>query len=309
MLIFFRKYQRLFFAFIAAVVIATSCFFGTFSALSERKQPKDMIITQALDSSDIKLSEIDAMSYFLALDDDINLSASNRQPNFLSSGVLKEDFFNTNLLNEFFIAYFDTLKDDFDKRVQKAKKAKFYSHPIKEISSLNVYKTYAPKIYNLIEKIQNSKETNLALFEDFASLYFMQKDLPRETLRHILFMMQKQLGDAYIDRNIMGMDFSVFSFSSVKDWFGQDLMDLISQHIINIARISKKNGYKISYNEALIDLTNKAKTGIEKNNKYFDVKFSSNADYLTFQLKYSLFQFYNLNFHVNAHLFYLTLLL
>jgi hypothetical protein len=248
MLEFFRKYQRFFFIFITAMVVASFSFFGTFSTFINDEVKVDLVIGEAVDGSPIKLSELQNLCRFLSTDRDDVSASPNVIPNFCNDGVIRHDLFRTGLADILAASYFEPLKEEFDRRLEKVKKFRPYMHP--DVSSLNVraiWERYMPSLIRELEAVQVQETASLSTFTHLSRLYLQQSYCPPEFLRRVLMHHHR-------DPRLQYEDFSLFGFHSLSDWFGKDFIDLAAAFILNGARAAEQRGYRVSLEEAKGDL-------------------------------------------------------
>lgn len=262
MISFFRKYQKFFFFIIAIVIIVTFVFFGTYSTLNKEKAPVDKKVSSALDGTDIKQSQINALNYFLSLDSS-QLFQGDKNQNFVNvfnTGFLNDEFFDTGLMQLLINNYWDDFKEEFAQRLERIKSAKFYSHPAAPfISAKEVWKRFAPEKLKLIEEIQKTEVVDIVFVKKLIKLYQSEQQFSSYQLKNILFYLQNQYSSIPMDEGMYYNDMSLFGFKSLSDWFSQECLDLMSQYILNVACVAKTKGYKVSYEEAYGDLLQNVK--------------------------------------------------
>ncbi|NGX41290.1 MAG: hypothetical protein KR126chlam4_01129, partial [Candidatus Anoxychlamydiales bacterium] len=269
---FFRKYQKIFFIFIAFVIIVTFSFFGTQGVLERVNKVKDKDVAVAIDGSKIKLSEIQKMSIFLATDSqDISYSSKNHlRPNLFNNGFMK-DFFRSDLSKVFFEKYFNELKPSFENKFDKVKRYSPFVHLYDpSISARSIYERYAPNVLEILNELKSQKELNLKFLNLLSDLYVEQMRFPSETMRRLLIF-QEQQKKVQQDPRLYQDSIAFFGFENALDWFGIDFIDLVSEFIINTSIVAEKKGYVVTLEEAKSDLmTNlnsslddKAKTQID----------------------------------------------
>jgi hypothetical protein len=241
MLDFFRQYQRYFFFVITVVVIASFIFFGTYSTLGEGGgERKDVTIGHAIDGSEMRLSEVQKLSYFLASDQD---------------GLVGSDLLKTRIAHLLAQEYFEAMKGDLELKLQKIKRFKSYVHPEAPfLSAKGVWDHFLPEMAPQIEALQKEKAATPDLFEKLSSLYLCQARLHPEVLRRILIHQHQQYPWLTVDQRLSHEDLSLFGFHTPADWFGKTFIDLAAQFILNGAAIAESKGYTVSMEEAKGDL-------------------------------------------------------
>ncbi len=265
MLEFFRKYQRYFFFVITVVVIASFSFFGTYSAFGGETERKDKVIGQAIDGSNVMLSEVQKLSRFIATDREDSIYGRGLPPNFCNDGVVRYDFIKAKLAHLLVNDYFDALKGDFAARLEKVKRFRPYVHPEAEfLSARTVWQHLLPSLNSELAVLQAEKEVSLAVFAHLAQLYQFQGQLQPETLRRILIYQHQQYPWLTIDQRLSYDDLALFGFHSIGDWFGRDFVDLVAQFILNAAKAAEERGYRVSLEEAKGDLIHHFQESLQK---------------------------------------------
>ncbi|NGX63456.1 MAG: hypothetical protein KR126chlam6_00868 [Candidatus Anoxychlamydiales bacterium] len=255
MLTFFRKYQKIFFIFIAFVIIVSFSFFGTQGVLDKVNKVKDRDIATAIDGSKIKESKVQRLSFFLATDfADMSIRHNHLRPNLFNDGVLRNDFFKTDLAKVFFEKYFDVLKPSFEKKLEKIQKYTPFVHFYdSSISASKIYEMYSPNVLNILKELKSQKEVNLKFLNLLVDLYNEQMKLPSETIRRFLVFQERQKKIEQ-DPRLYQDSIAIFGYENAQDWFGKDFLDLISQFIINTSIVAKTKGYDVSIQEASANL-------------------------------------------------------
>jgi len=253
MLEVFRKYQRHLFIFIAIMIIASFSFFGTFSTFSQAETRKDSVLAHAVDGSPIMLSEVRALARFLSTDRE-DAGQPGVSPNLCNDGVIRHDLLRTGIADLIADSYFESLKTEFELRLDRAKRFRPYVHPDSPfIRAEAVWAQFLPAINREIAQIQEEKEAAPSTFARFSRLYQQQSALTPETLRRILFFLHQQQG-LKIDPALQYADLSLFGFHSLTDWFGRDFLAIAAEFILNAAALAEEKGYVVSLEEAKGDL-------------------------------------------------------
>ena len=268
MLEFLRKYQRYFFILITIMVIASFSFFGTFNTFTEEEVKEDRILGRAIDGSPLKLSQVQQLSRFLSSDRQDFLMRPNEVPNFCNDGVIRYDLLQTGLADLLVSSYFDVLKGELDPRWEKMKKFRPYVHPVfPNLSAKAVWQHYRPMLVRELQTIQSQEELTPQMFSHWSRLYLQQSSCPPEFLRRVLLYSYRQIPGVNEDPHLHYDDLSLFGFHSLSDWFGRDFIDLVSEFILNGAKVAEQRGYKVSLEEAKGDLLRNFQASIEALNK------------------------------------------
>jgi len=253
MLAFFRKYQKYFFVFITAVIIASFSFFGTFSAVSREEKREDRQVGRAVDGSAIMLSEIQALARFIGADREDG-AVQGAVPNLCNDGVVRCDLLRTGLAELLAGAYYESIREDMNARLDKAKRFRPYSHPqYPFLSSQAVWRQFNPAMNEEMAALREEPESSVGVFSRLSRLYQQQSFLTPEALRRVLYFQHQQLG-LQIDQGLQYADLSLFGFHSLSDWFGRDFLILAAEFILNAAASAEQKGVKVSLEEAKGDL-------------------------------------------------------
>ncbi|MDE3046632.1 MAG: hypothetical protein KGJ02_08350 [Verrucomicrobiota bacterium] len=256
MLDFFRKYQRAFFFVITVMVIASFSFFGTFSTFTNVETRPDRVIGKAIDGSDLRLLEIEALARFLSTDrEDIPYLSHQIPLNLLNDGVIRRDFLSSGIADVLVRGSFSTLKESLAQKFQRMKTFKAYEHPHAPfLSAKAVWERFVPALNREWSAIQTMEELNPEAFGHVARLYQLQSTFPSEWLRQVLAVQERQYKWLQPDERLRQDDLSIFGFHSMADWFGKDFIDLVAEFIHNAAIEAEKKGYVVSLEEAKGDL-------------------------------------------------------
>lgn len=213
------------------------------------RKHKDRPVTKAVDGRVINEGELKAFSLFLSTEGD------SKHPNLLNDGVIQKDFIKTKLAKVFVEQYLDELKEDFQSKFEKIQKYAPYVHnQVPFISAKAVWSHFCPNLEVNLNKLQKKTAVDAEFYETLFALYGAQNEFSPESLKKILYYQQAQYDWIIPDERILHDDLSLFGFTSVSDWFGQNFVDIASQFIINTSIIAEKKGYRVSYEEALTDL-------------------------------------------------------
>jgi GcvH upstream region-like protein len=252
MLGFFRKHQRFFFFFVTIVVAISFSFFGTYSTLVPEQGTSDRVLGKAIDGSSLRSREVEGLARLIGSDHE----DQGKLPNVLNDGVIGKDLLMTGLGTMLAERYFADLKDDLQPRIKKASHFKPYAHPqVSFLSAESVWQHIAPGMSDRMTLLKNySEEMSLQTFSLLAGLYVDQMHLPPEMLRRILSYQQKQYSWVQPDPRLQKDDLSLFGFQTVEDWLGPKFVQLASQFILNAALIAEQKGYRVTEEEAHVDL-------------------------------------------------------
>lgn len=287
MLEFFRKYQRYFFSVIAVVIIISFSFFGTGGTLGVDNVRESVAFT-AIDGTQIKRSELDDMVHFISTDsEDKFLMGGVWGPNFLNDGVLKRDFFETNLAPILANAYADEISNELLTRLDKEKKYQLYAHPqAKFIGVESIWQSYAPNMKRNFEALKAVKNpTEPQAFETRVSLYLGAKQIPGPLMSQVLRNQERQFNWISPDPMLERQDLSLYGHHTVEDWFGPRFTRIMAEFVINAAKVAQSKGYSVSDAEVISDLVRNSEISFRQNGRNPHLGVATNSDYLTEQLR------------------------
>ena len=257
MLEFFRKYQRYFFIFIAVVIVISFSFFGTHTTLNAPQKIEDRCIGQKIDGSKLMRSDLQKMTLFISSDrNDLALGERNRMPNFFNDGVIRKDLLGTGIGTLLVQAYFEELRDELAEKMNRHKEYRPYSHPSAPFISMeNLWsQVLPPQKVNLDRFLKDTHEMNSEAFSLLVELYLGESAFPPNILREYLLYQQKHYSWIEPDPALQRANLSLFNCHSIEDWFGSRFVELVAQFVLNAETIARGRGYKVSEEEARVDL-------------------------------------------------------
>lgn len=251
MLSHFRKYQKSLYLIISFVVIISFVFFGTYDG--RRGLPStyaDKKIGQLINGTSLNERELKIFTQFLSSSK--NTASFERSfVNVLNDGVFTEDFLKTKLAHLLFSKYSDRLKPALSERLEKIRRYTPYQHPEAPfLSAKTMWQHFSPGLYEKIEALSAKSEVDEEFFTLLVDVYLMQLEFPAEYLRRVLVNHQSQYTWLKPDQRLKEENFALFGFHSLSDWFTDDMMDLVSQFVMNAAIYSEEKGYKVTSQEA-----------------------------------------------------------
>lgn len=257
MLEFFRKYQRYFFIVIAVVIVISFSFFGTHQTINTPSKVDDRPIGKAIDGSNLMRNELDEMIRFLWSDrSDLTLAEKGIMPNFFNDGVVRNDLLDSGIGTLLVTSYFDELKEELTERMQKHQQFRPYHHPTAPFISVeNLWAQVLPaQKVNLDYFMSDVDEMTPETFGLLVDLYLGESVFPPNILREYLTFQQKHYNWIEPDPALERINLNIFQCRCVEEWFGPRFLELSAQFISNAALLAKKKGYKVSYEEARVDL-------------------------------------------------------
>jgi hypothetical protein len=241
MLEFFRKHQRIFLIFVAVIIIFSFSFFGTYSAITSFAPEKEIVVGKAIDGSKLTYSDITHLGELLGLE--------KRE-----SSLFGDLFLKTGIASRLEAAYFEKLKGEWQVRLDRAKRARFYVHPHAPfLNARDLWTRLSVDAMKEIDQLQKKEEVTADFFASWSRLYSLQEKLPGELIKRIIFYQQNQL-KIPPDPHLALEDFSLFGYRTVEEWFGRDFLQLAAQFVLNVSLAAEKEGFKVSKKEAEADL-------------------------------------------------------
>lgn len=287
MLQFLRRHQHYFFVVITIVVVISFSFFGTQGAL-DRPAPGDRVVANAVDGSRVRHSDIEEMALFLGSDGiDKLLWGGEWGPNFLNDGVIVNDFLKTGLAAELLQAYPIGPNAELQQRLERERRMSSYTHPTAPfISAQSVWGYFAPQMASAMAALRAAKDgSDPAAFDARTQLYLAERAFPAPALRQVLQYQQQQYQWITPDPKLDRADLSVFGYHTLDDWFGPSFVRLVSQFVINAAKVAERQGYRVTREEAMADLLRQAQLSYDQVKKLPSLGVTSPEQYLQMQIR------------------------
>jgi len=287
MLHFFRTYERYFYAVITVVIVITFSFFGTYNEIASTAW-RDEPAFQAVDGSKISRTDLQNMVHFISTDgEDKLLFGGSWGPNFLNNGVIKQDFLQTGLAEVLVQHYQKDLNEELQRKLEKEKRYALYTHPqAKFLGMDSVWTHLAPDVKSSFDLLRLSNQaTDSDSFSSRVQLYLGERKLPASIVRNVLRYQERQYNWVTPDPNLERIDLSLFGYHTAEDWFGSRFIHLVSQFIINSAKVAEERGYKVTKNEALADLIRQSEKSFQENRTSPYIGLASSREYFKEQLR------------------------
>lgn len=259
MLEFFRKNQKIFFIFVTTIIVFSFVFFGTYQAFGPgMRSAPDEVVFQTVDGKKIKRSYLMQLCHFLSNEPAAPFPGrrGGSLGNFLNDGVLSKDFFETDLASLLFKQYSKEMGGELVHKLNREKNYIPYTHPYsKMVSAAAVWKLFAPQVHENLIKLQQLEEaSSLEGFQARMHLYLAERRFPPALLSQILRYQEKDTQGLPSDPRLFKEELSLFGYRSAADWFGSSFVEGAAEVILNASGLAKKKGYKVSKEEALIEL-------------------------------------------------------
>ncbi|MBA3814993.1 MAG: SurA N-terminal domain-containing protein, partial [Parachlamydiaceae bacterium] len=287
MLDLFRRYQKYLYIAITIVIVISFSFFGTYSTLSNNSFREQIAFT-TVDGTSIPRHELDEMVTFIGTDSlDKLLLGGAWGPNFLNSGVIKQDFLETGLAAMLIEQYPTELQKDLETRFEKEKRFSLYRNP--QTPSIGVeaaWNNFSPAMkthYDALKANQNPLSTNA--INSRIALFLGERQFPASLLRQVIRYQEKQYGNLSPDRQLEQIDLSLFNYHTLEDWFGPRFTRLVAQFIMNASIIAEQKGYQVSKADALADLMKNSEASFQQNARNPQLAVANSQEYFNEQLR------------------------
>lgn len=287
MLAIFRKYQKYIYAVITVVIVISFSFFGTYGTL-EGNKIVDQVAFVAIDGTEVSAVQLEEMVRFLATDAQDQLYFGMVWgPNFLNDGVIRKDFLENGAAIPLIQAYREDLAPSWQRKWAVERAFNPYVHPKEPaISSVNLWSYFAPQVVQYWDQLKEVKDPLAKeAIEARIRLFLAQQHLPPRYMAQLLMQQEKQYGRMEHDELLDRMDLSLFHYHTLEDWFGGRFVRLTAAFIYNAAALAEKQGYRITKEEALIDLERNSAESFEQVRKVPQLGVGSSQAYFAQQLQ------------------------
>lgn len=264
MLTFLQKYQKLFFALVTFVIVSSFALFGVLD-LFDRNPPmhEDREIGKLINGSSMMMGDVRRLSRFIATDAEDLMYRTDAPVNLCNNGVIRRDLLHTGIADLLVSAYFDPLKNDLSKKLERAKTYRSYQSAASPlVNARAVWERFIPPIVQGIDVLKGQREVSIATFSELSKLYMQQLACPPELTRRFLSFYESQ-GETK-DPFLSHADLALFGFHSASDWFGSNFVDLAAEFILNGAKAALGQGYEVTFEEAKADLQRNFQASVKK---------------------------------------------
>jgi hypothetical protein len=259
MLGFFARFQKGILLVTAFAIIASMAFFGTYSTLESSSKMKRSYRSEGIDQRAINDADLRAISLFLEAD--AAVPDSRGEPLFL----LKHNWFSQNLIEtgiaqKIIAAHGAVVQKPLIKRIHEHREFKMYTHP--QDHSISLEKSIGQFFPDFSEKYSSfMKGDSKDLQSDVGALFGLYRiaaKIPMTWMKQILYYEQMQKGQSIeVDRNLEHRDINLFRAQKMSDWFGPNIVDLLSQWVYNTSLYARGSesyrgftGIRVSHKEA-----------------------------------------------------------
>ncbi len=285
MLAFFRKYQRIFFIIVTAVIVLSFSVFGTYYSQSAPAEAKDSLLFVSPEGKKHTKHELARMILFLGSDsiDRPELTGS-LMINWLNDGVIRRDLLESGLAEMLYTAYAPLCERDLATRRERERRYAPYQHPgASFISAERLWEICAPKIATTLNRLKGSQNKELS-FSERVELYLAEQGFPQTHLRETLRLQESRFRWIKPDPALASQDLALFGYHTLEDWFGPRFIALCAEFIVNAGSLAAERGYSVSKQEAWANLLRISHDSFmaQRKNPHFDA--SSPEDLLEKQL-------------------------
>lgn len=252
MLSFFRKYQKVFFIFLAIIIIVSFTFFGVVTGPSvEEVKIEDKPLGKKVDGSTLFQRERDVLVAVLG-NSLLGSSSDGGLPPLMNGGIVEKEWLGPGFAMMTARHDFSVLKPALEERIVSILAFKPYVHPKDpSLNVLRLYDKYAPQVSFLLKKLQALQDPlSLDGFLILMQLYLAEKQIPSDTLKQVISFEERQRGLEH-DVALEVLPLGLFGFSSLEEWFGKKWIEKTAEYILQIAAQGRSQGYSVSSEEAL----------------------------------------------------------
>jgi GcvH upstream region-like protein len=265
MFTFFRRYQRVIYFVITAVIIFSFSFFGTYSAFTSGKG-EDPVVFRTIEGKRVTRSEFNDYVHFLSTDGCFLGEGGGAPANFLNDGVIPDDIIATGIGEVLIQRFSDTLQGDFVAKLGRERAFQPYHHPQAAfVSAMQVWSYFAPDIKNTFDQFRTvASQDSVDIYRKKAPLFLAERRFPPAFLRQVLAYQQQQFSWLEPDVALESRPLSLFGYTQVTDWFGPQFVDKVCEFIIQTACKARAAGFTVSTAEALTSMYQNAQRASQR---------------------------------------------
>ncbi len=253
MLGFIQRYQKIFLIVVAVFISISFLFFGILPKGPQKAT--DKTVYRTFNKQKVRQSKFEGFKVLLNTNNGDNalygkaLGAHYFTENFVYSDIIKPG-----ILGLLVDRNLEFLTDDLKAQHQKESKYQFYSHPSAPfLNADTIWSIHAPDLKASIENLK--VETDLkSAFENRQKLYSEESRFSSFDLWKILNEQESQFQWIPKDSELNPQRLQLFGYNSLEDWFGEKLMGKVCEFIFEVNALAKKQGYRITDQEAEQDL-------------------------------------------------------
>lgn len=249
MLGFLKKYQKIFFVFVALLVGTSVMFVGLLP--KNLSSAGDRTLFKTVTGKKVKQSHYDGLKALLTTNNgELLIYGQNLGMNFFPEDVFTQNIVEPKLIGLIAEKKKDELQKFWLEQQAREKHYKPYSHPqMSNVSAESIWLKHAPRIPELLKQIQAEQDPS-KLFSLRSELFLEENNFSPFALWQFLSEKQSQYQWVQKDEAMAPFAISLFGYRSLQDWFGEKMMDYVCQFVLQVSSMAKQKGYQASYKEA-----------------------------------------------------------
>ena len=249
MLGFLKKYQKIFFVFVALLVGTSVMFVGLLP--KNLSSSGDRTLFRTVSGKKIKQSHYDGLKALLTTNNgELLIYGQNLGMNFFPEDVFTQNIVEPKLISLIAEKKKDELQEFWLEQQAREKHYKPYAHPqMNNVSAESIWSKHAPRIPELLKQIQSEQDPS-KLFNLRSELFLEESNFSPFALWQFLSEKQSQYQWVQKDEAMAPFALSLFGYRTLQDWFGEKMMDYVCQFVLQVSSMAKEKGYQASYKEA-----------------------------------------------------------
>ncbi len=253
MLGFIQRYQKIFLIVVAVFISISFLFFGIIPKGPQKST--DKTVYRTLNKQKVKQSRFEGLKVLLNTNNGDNaLYGKAIGTHYFTENFVSSDLIKPGILGLLVDRNLELLEGDLKAQHQKENKYQFYSHPSAPfLNADTIWSIHAPELKASIELLKGETNVKVA-FENRQKLYAEESRFSSFDLWKILNEQESQFQWIPKDSNLNPQSLQLFGYHSLEDWFGEKLMGKVCEFIFEVDALAKKQGYRITDQEAEQDL-------------------------------------------------------
>ncbi len=246
MLHLFRKYQKIIFYVVTAVIITSFVFFGTYQTFAPSGKGEDPVVMK-VGKRKIHRSLMNQMTLFLK---------SEQSPFPTPQGLIATNYLNSGLISNTLLTspLYTTIEGYCDWLIEKnevEKSFKPYVHPqAPALSAESCWALFAPQLKDLLGKWQHGD----CSFETRVKLYQAERHFPPALLSQMLRYQEREYANIQGDIRLARGEISLFGYHDLESWFGADYIEAAACLVFKGAELARDKGYVVTNEEVLSEV-------------------------------------------------------
>ncbi len=285
MLGFIQRYQKLFLIIVAVFITISFLFFGIIPRGPQKAT--DRTVYRTFNKQRVRQSRFEGLKVLLNTNNGDNaLYGKAIGSHYFTENFVSSDLIKPGILGLLVDRNLELLKDDLKAQHQKEIKYQFYSHPSAPfLNADTIWSIHAPELKASIEQLKGETDLKVA-FENRLKLYAEESRFSSFNLWKILNEQESQFQWIPKDSNLNPQSLQLFGYNSLEDWFGDKLMGKVCEFIFEVNALAKKQGYRITEQEAEQDLLSLNEQNFMRIKSLGVKDFENSQEYLEAKLKY-----------------------